>query len=110
MGLRIHFQRTGGFAGPATARSYTVDADDLPTAEAAELRDLLQGIDVASPAAQTSGRAGPAQPDEFRYRLVIDHGDRSQTIEASDTAMPAGLRPLVKWLTRRASASPKGKG
>jgi hypothetical protein len=103
MPLRIHFERTGGFAGPAMRRACTVDADRLPAAEADELQDLVQGANLTGLAAGSAGRAASARPDEFRYRLRIDAGDRQHTVEFGDRDMPAPLRPLVRWLSKRAA-------
>jgi hypothetical protein len=103
MSLRIHFERSGGIAGPATRRACTIDADELPSAEAGELHDLVRAADLAAPTSQPSGGARPVRPDSFHYRLVIDHEGRRHTIEAGENDLPASLRPLVKWLTKRAS-------
>jgi hypothetical protein len=103
MTLRIHFQRTGGFAGAAARRSCTVDAGSLPAPEAGELRDLVQAADVAALASHESARSASARPDAFRYRLVVDSGGEQHTLEFGDSDLPASLRPLVSWLTKRAA-------
>jgi hypothetical protein len=102
MTLRIHFERTGGFAGPAARRTATVDADALPATEAEELRKLVQQADVAA-LATPSATGGTTRPDAFRYRLVIDTDGQQHAVSFSDTDMPAAIRPLVSWLTKRAS-------
>ena len=103
MSIRIHFERTGGLAGPAMRRTCTLDIDNLPADEANEFRKLLEGADVASVPANTS-RSVAVRPDAFRYRLAIEVDGRQNIVEVSDADMPASLRPLVKWLAKRASA------
>lgn len=103
MSVRIHFERSGGFAGPAMRRTCTVDSDALPAEEAEEVRSLVQAADIATLASHPA-RSDSIRPDAFRYRLTIEIGGRQHTVEVTDTDMPASLRPLVKWLAKRASA------
>jgi hypothetical protein len=104
MNLRISFERTGGIGGPAARRAYAVDADTLPADEAKELRDLVQAADFSALGARPTGEgASPARPDAYHYRLAVEGGGQRHTITVSDTDMPTALRPLVKWLTKRAS-------
>ena|ERR1700754_4065543 len=99
--MRIHFKRAGGFAAPAMNRDYTVDLANLPAEEAEELQKLITQLDIAGLASHPISK--PPQPDAFYYRVVIeDHGGQ-YTIQTSDADMPASLRPLVEWLTKRAS-------
>src|SRR5919205_798455 len=100
--MRIRFERTGGFAAPAMRRSLTLETDALPDDEAQELQALIKSADIPSLAAQRAAVRSRAQPDAFHYRLVIEDGGQQHTIEASDSDMPASLRPLVTWLTKRA--------
>ena len=101
--MRIHFERTGGFAGPAMKRAVTVDADQLPAEEAAELRTLLTAADLSALARPAATAEQKARPDAFHYRLTIEVAGKQHTLDVSDTTMPPVLRPLVKWLTARAS-------
>jgi hypothetical protein len=99
--MRIEFARGGGFAAPALRQKYEVNSDDLPPSEAEELHSLVGAVDVATlanpPAAQQP------RPDAFHYRLMIDDGQSSHTIQASDADMPESVRPLIEWLSERAS-------
>jgi hypothetical protein len=103
MPLRIHFERTGGFAGPAMRRSCMVDADALPAPEAEELRSLVQSTNLASPPPPSAS----VRPDAFHYRLSIETDDHHHTLEFGDHDMPASLRPLVHWLSQRAAPGHK---
>jgi Emfourin len=100
--LHIQFERSGGFGGSAARRTCTFDAADLPAAEAEEIRVLLQTADLDQLAVPASSSQSP-RPDEFHYRIVVEREGRRYQFDVSDGKMPASLRPLVKWLTRRAS-------
>jgi hypothetical protein len=101
--MRIHFERTGGLAGPAARRSCTVDADSLPEGEAKEFHDLVREANVPALAGHSPAEGEPARPDAFRYRLTLEDGGRQHALEVGESAMPATLRPLIKWLTKRAT-------
>lgn len=98
--MRIHFERGGGFAPTAMRLSHTVEAQELPASEAAELRRLIADADVAGLAGRTS--VAPPRPDAFHYRLTIEDDAATHQIVASDADMPTTLRPLVSWLTKHA--------
>jgi hypothetical protein len=100
--MKIHFERTGGMAGPAAARRTTVDADALPAHEAAELRQLVADA-AASGAPKPS--PGPAR-DAFHYEVTIEEGGTRKTLTASDADMPEPLRRLIRWLKTRATPPP----
>ena len=99
--MRIHFERGGGFAPTAMRLKHTVEPQELPAEEAAELNRLVAEADVAGLAGRTSNT--PPRPDAFHYRLTVEDGDATHQIVASDADMPAALRPLVKWLTKHAA-------
>jgi len=93
--MRIDFQRTGGFAGLTLRKR--LDSASLAPERLRELEQLLE----------TSGffdlphELHPAEPaaDRFQYRLTVERGGRSHTVQAADAAAPDSLRPLLDWLT-----------
>jgi hypothetical protein len=98
--MRIDLQRTGGVAGIRLASSTA--SDTLPQPAARELTRLVEASNFfALPARiDAEGAAG----DRFTYTITIDDGSRSHTVQVSDAAAPAALRPLIGWLmqaTRR---------
>jgi hypothetical protein len=99
--MRIHFERGGGFAPTAMRLSHTVETQELPATEAAELRNLVSGADIAGLAGHASNT--PPRPDAFHYRLTIEDDAATHQIVTSDADMPAALRPLVSWLTKHAA-------
>jgi hypothetical protein len=97
--MRIQFKRAGGFAAPAMNRNYTADLAELSAEDADELRRLVAQLDIAGLANHLINK--PPRPDTFFYKVVVeDHGGQ-YTIQASDADMPASLRPLIDWLTKR---------
>ena len=86
---------------PAMNRDYTIDLATLPAEEAEEIQRLVRQMDLAALANHLIGKA--SRPDAFYYRIVIEDQGGQYTIQASDADLPAALRPLVDWLTKRAS-------
>jgi len=101
--MRIHFARTGGFAGMRLAS--TIDSDALPMEEAQALQSELENARFFELPAQLSGTSGGA--DRFQYEITVEDGRRKHTIEASETGIPADVQPLVQHLERLARTSRK---
>ena len=92
--LQIEFERSGGFAGVALRKS--VDAGDLPPAEAEELRALVER--ALPELAETSRGPGPGRPDRFQYDLTVALDDRRYQMTVGEADLPESLRPLVDKL------------
>jgi len=71
-----------------------------PDAEAAELAELLRGLDVAALRA-AAGSAAPV-PDGYRYELTVDRGQGREELSFGPGALPPELRPVIRALERRA--------
>ena len=100
--MRVEFERSGGFAG--LRRACTVDEATLPPEEAGQLRDLVQAARFYElPAEVTARRPGG---DRFHYRLTVDDRERRHTVDLDEVAVPDGVRPLVDWLSRKATPAP----
>jgi hypothetical protein len=95
-GMRIFFERTGGFAGQKLQAS--IDADALPPPEAKQLRTLLRKSRWCDlPPERNIVSAGA---DRFHYKLTIESDAGVRTIEVNDAAVPIEMRPLLDWFTR----------
>jgi hypothetical protein len=103
--LRISIVRSGGFAG-ITMRG-TVDEKDLSADEAQKLRQLVEESDFFNLPRKIVSRV--PQPDRFQYELRIEENGQHHTVTVSDEAMPAKLKPLIKWLMGKARKTKKGK-
>jgi hypothetical protein len=93
--LQIEFERSGGFAGVALRKS--VDAGDLPPAEAEELRALVERADLPG-LAESSPGPGPGRPDRFQYDLKVALDDRVYQVTVGEAELPDRVRPLVDKL------------
>ncbi|MBN2338880.1 MAG: hypothetical protein JXP48_10105 [Acidobacteria bacterium] len=94
--MKIVFERTGGLAGRKVEAA--LDGADLPPAEARRLKRLLRDSAFFSlpPAAGT----GPRAPDGFFFRVTVDTGERTHTVEAAEEMVEPSLRPLLDFLLR----------
>lgn len=91
--IRIHFERSGGFAGMRMMG--TIDSDSLPPQEEHELFVLVEAAGFFQlPEKITSPEPGG---DRFTYRLTVETEGERHTVEVGDEGVPAALRPLLKW-------------
>jgi len=94
--MRVLFERTGGFSGVKLKGS--LDSSTLSLSRARRLKELLkQSGFFELPSVLESPHAGA---DHFNYRVTVETGERKHTVEASDLAVPAPMRPLLDFLTR----------
>jgi hypothetical protein len=91
--LRVTFERSGGFMGAPIGT--TVDATTLQPEETQQVeRWLTDAHFFELPKTLTS----PAAVDRFEYQIDVHLGPKHHTLNASESALPDGLRPLVDWL------------
>ncbi|MBD2461796.1 hypothetical protein H6G89_12125 [Oscillatoria sp. FACHB-1407] len=95
--MQISMERSGGFTGIPLV--VTVDTVTLSPAEAEHLRQLVNAADFFR---LPEAIADTPQPDRFHYQITVQDNGQHHTVSVSESAMPAGLRPLVQWLTAAA--------
>ncbi len=96
--MLIHLERTGGFAG--LRRTVTLNTDTLPSEEARKLQEM---IDAAGFFDLPEKFPLPARgADYFVYRLTVEKDGKKHTVEVSEPAVPAELRPLLQSLLKYA--------
>jgi hypothetical protein len=95
--MRIHFERTGGFAG----LQLTVDiaTDTLSQEDQRRLQQLVEEADFFALPAEL--RDTSAARDEFIYKVTVEVADRRHTVETTE-GDAGSLQPLLEWLTRAA--------
>lgn len=96
--MRIELERTGGVTGMRLACS--IASGTLPDSDAQELTRLVETsrfFDLPGRIEETDSSG-----DRFGYAITIDDGSRSHTVQVSEAAAPAALRPLIGWLTAAA--------
>ncbi len=108
--MRIHFERSGGFAGMPLSAT-TIDLDTLPPAESQHVQDLIDAAGFFTlPTVMTASVPGG---DRFQYTLTIATPEQQHTVQVHEAAAPPALRALLEWLTsaaraRRGSGLPRG--
>ncbi len=96
--IRVELRRTGGFAGTEVRSS--LDSTTLDPNEAADLANVVSGIDLA---ALTEARGGgPPVPDAMRYELTIERGTERVRVDLTEPAVPVDVRPLLQRLVAAA--------
>jgi len=94
--VRVLFERSGGFAGLKLQGS--LDSANLSRSEACRLERLLkQSRFFNLPATLRSSSPGA---DRFNYKVTVETAGTRHTVEASEAAVPAEMRPLLDFLTR----------
>ncbi len=96
--MRIHFVRTGGFAGMRLAN--TIDSEELPEEEVQALVSELDSAHFFELPPSLSGDMGGA--DRFQYEITVEDGRQTHTIAAGESALPGNVQPLVEHLERLA--------
>ncbi len=95
--MRILFERTGGFAAIKLQRMF--DSANLSPAEAKQLESLVQKSCFFDLPFELKNGAPVA--DRFHYKLTVETDRGSRTVEASESAIPPSMRPLLRWLETR---------
>lgn len=102
--MRIFFERTGGFAGMVL--TLELDTRQLPKLEAKTWESLVKQADFFRlPEAIQSKQP---QADHFEYKISVWQLFRRHTLIVSESAVPAGLQPLVDRLQNAARKKHEG--
>ncbi len=92
--MRIHLERTGGFAGRRVEVS--LDSSSLPPTQAKRLRTLIARSHFFDLPIRLTSISDT--PDRFHYRITVEEDDKSHTVEAAEAEVPGQMRPLLDWL------------
>jgi hypothetical protein len=95
--MKIHFERSGGFAGISTVVP-PIDSHSLSSGEQDELRDMVNRAKFFELPKETPLPKKGA--DYYKYTITIedDENKRSHTIKTNDETLPPELGPLVDYL------------
>ena len=96
--MRIHFERSGGFAGLKLKAA--LDADALPPRQSRLLHKLLAESRFFDLPLRLE--TGVSRPDRFHYKLTVENANCVHTMQASEDSIPPEMRPLLDWLTAAA--------
>jgi hypothetical protein len=103
--VRIRYERSGGFANISSTTE--LDISDLPVNKARQLKKLVEKARLFDQ--PTKALRSLHARDEYQYELTIEDGDRTHTVETSDTALSADLAELIEWLEKETLAQLKAK-
>jgi len=101
--VHIRFERSGGFAN--ITASVDLDTSTLPTRKAKRVQQLVEKAHFFDQPSRALG--SPQARDEYQYQITITDGDRTHTIETSDTALSSDLAQLIEWVEKEASTKRK---
>ena len=92
--MKIHFERSGGFAGMLTTVS--VDTSLLPSEQAGQIQNIVEDANFFN---LTSAPPPPKRgvADYFIYKITVEDG-RKHTVECTDIAMQPSIKPLIDFL------------
>jgi hypothetical protein len=93
--MKIHFERTGGFANIHFSGDF--DLDSLPEEIAKPLKTLLEQVGFNSLPEQLPGSS--AIPDQFNYSITVTTPSGQHTVVTGDQSAPEALRLLLQKLT-----------
>lgn len=92
--MKIHFERTGGFAG-INIRS-TIDTATLSLKEAEQVRKWIEEASFFNLPDSITGTTPGA--DQFQYKLTVEDRERSKSCLIGERSIPEGLRALIQYL------------
>jgi hypothetical protein len=104
--MKIHLERSGGFAGMTS--STTVDTKALAPNDANELQNLIHKSNLFEGSAKSAQQPNPSPKtktkkgaaDYFTYKITIRNGDKEQSMECNDVNMQADVKGLVDFVTK----------
>jgi hypothetical protein len=91
--MHITVERSGGFTGIPLTK--ILDSASLPPQEATNLQQMMTAADFF---ALPSTIPSTPQPDRFQYRITVEQEGRRHSVTVGETAVPAGMKPLLNWL------------
>jgi hypothetical protein len=94
--LKIHFERSGGFAG-ITTKSEITDSD-LPLEDQKQLEELMKKIKNMKFEESNQNKKGV---DCFQYHIIIEDDNQKYVIDANENQMNSELRILVDFLEKK---------
>jgi hypothetical protein len=95
--VRVELATEGGFASlPGLRRPVTIDVDNLPPNQAAEIRAQLDATNFFSLPERLP--APPGAADYRAYTLTVEDGDHCHTVHVPEIGAPPALLELIDRL------------
>ena len=96
----INFRRTGG--NPAQELSMDLDLNTISASAAQRFERILEESNFFD---IPLVRDLHPEHDEYEYTVTVVAGNDLHTVQATESSMPLGLRPLIEQLTDLARAA-----
>jgi hypothetical protein len=96
--MKVSFRQSGGFGG--LILGCELDTEKLPPAEAEEILRLMRESALDNIGTKSSVKGA----DLMTYEIMVADKGRTTKAAFDDMTMPANVRALVDFLSRRASA------
>lgn len=93
--MKVHFERSGGFAG--ISMSVSLDTDNMPQDESARLHQMCDNMNFFNLPSKLDVKSGAA--DLFRYKITIESKDGKHTVETTDLSMTPEFENFVNYLS-----------
>jgi len=93
---KIHFERTGGFAGIRLAAE--IEVNELPEEQKREILELLDEMDFDELPEKLIKKM--PIPDEFVYSITVEADDGKYNVTGGESSMPQEMNPLLDILGR----------
>lgn len=94
----ISFERSGGFAG--LVNSIEINGDTISVEEKQNLQGLID--DAGFFELKNEKLKSTNSADGFSFDLTIEIGDKKNSLNVNDPAIPDSLRPLISYLSKKA--------
>jgi hypothetical protein len=103
--MRVTFLSEGGIAHfPGLSKPYTIESATLPSAQAAELRQLIDSAHFFELTSRPLS-ARSSMPDARTYTIGVQEGRRRHTVRVAEPIADSELLALVEFLTAHRSAN-----
>jgi hypothetical protein len=98
--MRVLVERSGGFAG--ISRTYSFSSDRMPAEEGRRVAELVEAAGFFG--LPSVIRATEPGADRFQYKITVESGQGSHTVQVDEGAVPPGLEPVIAWMKNSAAA------
>lgn len=92
--FHIDFERSGGFTGTSTR--IAIRSQEVEPEQAEVLKTLIERSGFFE--AFVLENRFLNMPDQFTYRITIEHQGKKRSLELSDGSVPDLFRPLINYL------------
>lgn len=96
--MKVHFERSGGFAGIGT--SVSLDTDNMSQDESAQFHQMYKNMNFFDLPSKYDTKSGAA--DLFRYKITVESKDGKHTVETTDLSMTPEFENFVNFLSGKA--------